>query len=104
MPDGPLSPLSAAILTALLRGPLHGYGIIKTVEADSGGALRPGAGSLYAALDRLAQEGLLAEKVGATRRRFAVTARGRAALRAELERVARLTRIAAQHGLRAEET
>ena len=35
--DLPLTPLSLAILLALLEGELHGYGIIKTVEAQSSG-------------------------------------------------------------------
>ena len=102
-PAPPLSPLSAAILTALLPGTLHGYGIIKAVARDSAGALRPGAGSLYAALDRMRAAGLIDEqRVSDAHRTFAITGAGRAALRAELQRVERMARIAAEHGLSSE--
>lgn len=47
------------ILTALVDEPLHGYGIFQEVERISAGRNRPHVGALYAALDRLAAEGLL---------------------------------------------
>lgn len=90
----PLSPLSLAILLALGEGALHGYGIIKAVEQQSEKRLRPGAGSLYAALDRLAASGLIGEQRagddGGARRRFALTAFGRRVALAELRRLERL--------------
>src|SRR5258705_7919984 len=48
------------ILTALTGPPLHGYGILQRVSALSGGAVVLGAGTLYGALDRLAEQGLVA--------------------------------------------
>ena len=47
------------ILTALAEQPTHGYGVIRTVEELSHGdvVLRPG--TLYGALDRLAEQGLI---------------------------------------------
>ena len=48
------------ILTALARGPLHGYGVMRTVSDLSHGRLALRAGTLYAALDRLTEDGLLA--------------------------------------------
>ncbi len=76
------------ILAALLEGPLHGYGIIKHVEEITGGELRLRAGTLYAALDRLVDEGRVApdhEEVvsGRLRRYYRLTPEGGATLRAE---------------------
>jgi PadR family transcriptional regulator, regulatory protein PadR len=43
----------------MLDGPIHGYGIIKRVEELSGRRVPLAAGTLYGALDRLAEEGLV---------------------------------------------
>lgn len=62
------------ILSALAEGPKHGYAIIQDAEAQSEGRVRLHAGTLYAALDRLAVEGLVVttgeEVVGGRRRRY----------------------------------
>ena len=47
------------ILTALAPQPLHGYAIIGEVAELSGGRLTLRPGTLYGALDRLGEEGLL---------------------------------------------
>ena len=47
------------ILTALAGGPQHGYGIMTDVEGISAGRVRLGAGTLYAALDRLRTDKLV---------------------------------------------
>jgi DNA-binding PadR family transcriptional regulator len=47
------------ILTALASGSQHGYGIITDVEQISKRRVRLGAGTLYAALERLREEGLI---------------------------------------------
>jgi DNA-binding PadR family transcriptional regulator len=47
------------ILTALAGGPQHGYGIITDVEEISEQRVRLKAGTLYAALDRLRDDGLI---------------------------------------------
>ncbi|QBI53565.1 Transcriptional regulator PadR-like family protein [Streptomonospora litoralis] len=80
------------ILAALLGGPLHGYGIIKRAEEQSGGRVRPAVGTLYGALDRLASEGLIEvdreETVeGRPRRYFRITGDGREAVTAEARRM-----------------
>ena len=41
------------VLASLLRGPLHGYAIIKRAEQLSDGRVRLATGTLYTALDRL---------------------------------------------------
>jgi PadR family transcriptional regulator, regulatory protein PadR len=47
------------ILTALAKQSLHGYGIIMEVKQISDGRVRIRAGTLYAALDRLANDGFI---------------------------------------------
>ena len=88
------------ILTALVRTPLHGYGIMQTVEQLSGGRVKLKAGTLYAALDRLATDGLIVvdreEAVGGRLRRYYVLSDdGRAALEAAVERLQSNATVAA---------
>jgi DNA-binding PadR family transcriptional regulator len=47
------------ILTALAAGTQHGYGIVTDVAGISEGRVRLRAGTLYAALDRLREDGLI---------------------------------------------
>ena len=47
------------ILTALAAGSQHGYGIITDVIGISDGRVRLRAGTLYTALDRLREDGLI---------------------------------------------
>ena len=91
---------SFLILTALAAEPQHGYGIIVDVERISEGEVRLRAGTLYAALDRLQGEGLIAEDReeivgGRLRRYYRLTDEGGARLAAEVERLRRNTRTAA---------
>lgn len=48
------------ILTALAGASRHGYGIITDVEQISDGRVRLRAGTLYTALERLSDDGLIA--------------------------------------------
>jgi DNA-binding PadR family transcriptional regulator len=91
--SAPLREPSYFVLAALLDGPLHGYAVIKRVDELSAGRVRLAAGTLYAALDRLAAEELLtvvSEEVvnGRARRYYGLTENGSAAVRAEAERMA----------------
>lgn len=79
------------VLTALAGGRRHGYGVIRDVESISGGKIRLRAGTLYATLDRLANDGLVevvGEEVvdGRARRYYQLTASGTAALADESRR------------------
>ena len=97
----PLTPLSLAILLGLADGARHGYAIMKEVERQTDGRLTPGAGSLYAALQRLQDDGLIAaapagaegEPASARRRYYVLEPRGRAVARAELLRMARVIQL-----------
>jgi DNA-binding PadR family transcriptional regulator len=89
------------ILTALADGPQHGYGIISDAEQISGGRTRLRAGTLYAALDRLQSDGLIAadrEEVvdGRLRRYYRLTDDGAAALATEIQALRRRTEAAAR--------
>ncbi|HET6534058.1 MAG TPA: helix-turn-helix transcriptional regulator [Actinoplanes sp.] len=93
------------ILTALAAEPLHGYGVIRAVRDLSGGDVVLRAGTLYGALDRLAEQGLIAvdheEAVdGRLRRYYRLTDSGAGALAAQAERLRR-NAAAAEAGLRA---
>ena len=83
-----LRPSTYFILAALLDAPQHGYAIVKAAEDLSGGAVRLSAGTLYGALTRLVDDGLVVvdrEEVvsGRLRRYHRLTDKGRQALRAE---------------------
>jgi DNA-binding PadR family transcriptional regulator len=97
-PD-PLTPLSAAILFALASGASHGYAIIKDIEDATAGEMRPRTGSMYLALHRLVEDGLIEEVDGRSggderRRSYRLTSEGRTAARAEAERLSNLVRMA----------
>ena len=69
-------------------GPLHGYAIAARLEQVSGGALQLNMGTLYPALMRLEQRGLLRGKWGTTEtnrkaRFYSVTSAGRRQLARE---------------------
>lgn len=79
------------ILTALAAQPLHGYGIARSVSDLSGGEVRLRSGTLYGALDRLDQQGLIAvdreEPVdGRLRRYYRLSDSGASALAEQAER------------------
>jgi DNA-binding PadR family transcriptional regulator len=93
-----ISEPSYFILAALLDGPLHGYGIIKKAAMLSNGRVRLAAGTLYGALDRLAEQGLVRadrqEVVeGRTRRYYRLTDHGVHALQREAARMEQAARV-----------
>jgi len=102
-PADALTPLSAAILFALAGGASHGYAIIKEIEAITDGEMSPNTGSMYLALHRLMQDGLIAEAKGpgddARRRYYRLTDEGRDAAKAEARRLSQLVRAASARRL-----
>ena len=91
----PLTPVAFEILVALGNGALHGYGILQAVERRAGAVLPLRAGTVYRALARLLDEGLIAEQPhkapagsDARRRYYGVTAHGREIARLEARRMA----------------
>ncbi len=101
MTELPLREPTFLILTALAAGPQHGYGIMTDVAQISAGRVRLRAGTLYAALNRLAVEGLVEvdreEIVDARLRRYyRLTPEGARRLRQEVERMRSTTAVAAR--------
>ena len=93
----PLTPAVFHVLLALSDEALHGYAIMKRVEADSGMSMGPG--TIYGSLDRLKEAGWVRagpEDTSDSRRgrTFELTSEGREALRAEARRLARLAELA----------
>ena len=95
-----LTPAAFWILTSLAGGRRHGYEILRDAEQASGGAIRLKVPTLYAALERLERDDLIADDgdelvSGRNRRYFCLTDAGTARLAAEadaLERAARAAR------------
>ena len=71
------------ILSSLAEGPKHGYALTKDVEEFAGVTLGPG--TLYGALSRLEEGGLIEALPGEGRRRpYGLTPPGAVALQAQL--------------------
>ena len=98
----PLAPHMLEILLALAEQPLHGYGLIQSIDEQSGGRVRLSTSSLYAALTKMQSKGLVqdAGKSGASggppRRTFRITALGRRVARLEAMRLAGALQLAAK--------
>jgi PadR family transcriptional regulator PadR len=97
---------SFLILSALAVEPLHGYAVIREVTRLSGGTVHLAAGTLYAALDRLTDEGMVEvdreETVdGRLRRYYRLSTSGASALAAEAEQMRRDARMVTQRLRRA---
>jgi DNA-binding PadR family transcriptional regulator len=87
----PLTPVAFEILLALGDGERHGYDVMIAIERRSAGRISPNPGTLYRALDRLVQAGLLASAVrssdGEHRRVFSLSPLGKAVGAAEAARL-----------------
>jgi DNA-binding PadR family transcriptional regulator len=88
----PLHEPTFLILAALAGEPMHGYGVIQEVAALSDGRVTLRPGTLYGALDRLAEQGLVTadrEEVveGRLRRYYRLTDGGAGLLEAEAQRL-----------------
>lgn len=57
----PLTPAVLHVLLALADEERHGYGIMKEVEARTGGETRLGPGTLYGSIKRMLADGLIEE-------------------------------------------
>jgi len=95
----PLTHVVYHVLLSLSRGKRHGYGIIKDVARRTGGRLELEAGTLYAAVKRLGDDGLIQDVVAppdtdARRRYYGLTELGADVLRAESERLEELVELA----------
>ncbi len=95
----PLSVPVFQILLSLVDQDLHGYALIQDIEARTDGEVRLTASTLYGAIARLLEGGLLEEldpdPDHERRRCYRLTRGGRRLLEREAERLARATRWAA---------
>ena len=90
--DALLGALPLLVLKVLQRrGPLHGYGLTAQIKALSGDALRVEEGSLYPALHRLEEDGLVKARWVTTEKKrrarvYEISPPGRRRLEAEEDR------------------
>jgi PadR family transcriptional regulator, regulatory protein PadR len=88
--------LEMLILKALIRGPMHGYGVAEWIHQTSQQVLKVEEGALYPALHRLELRGVLKAEWGLSdnNRRakfYRLTAEGKKRLSAESQRWTRLS-------------
>ena len=92
----PLTPVVFEIAHALAAGERHGYEIMQDVERRTDGRIVLHPGTLYRALGRLLEQGLIeelderpaADRDDERRRYYRLSPLGRAVARAEVERLA----------------
>ena len=105
----PLTPVALNVLLALADGERHGYGIMLEVRERTGGRVRLGPGTLYGAIKRLKEGGVIEESAhrrpdpgevpdDERRRYYRLTGFGGAVLAAEVERLDGLVRAARRKG------
>lgn len=104
----PLSPQVFQILLSVADDARHGYAIIADIEARTGGEVRLTASTLYDALARLVDHGLIAELSSpppgtidhdSRRRYYALSELGRETVRLEAARLQKLVEMARQKNL-----
>jgi DNA-binding PadR family transcriptional regulator len=106
----PLRPVEFHILLSLAGGERHGYGIMQDARERGQGEV-PDVGTLYRALARLVDQGLIeagerrvADDAGEERRNYyRITSAGLKVAKAEARRLEALTRAARLGGLLAKE-
>jgi DNA-binding PadR family transcriptional regulator len=99
MIEPPLREPTFLVLTALAAEPQHGYAVLEDVARITDGRVRLRAGTLYAALDRLRVDGLIAvdrEEIvqSRLRRYYRLTAVGAEILAAETARLRQQAAVA----------
>jgi DNA-binding PadR family transcriptional regulator len=103
----PLPPATLHILMALGDDDRHGYAIIQDIAARTNGAVRMSAGTLYRSIQRMIEQGLVAEVQerpapefdDERRRYYSITRFGTTVARAEVRRLQNLVRLARASGL-----
>ena len=103
----PLTPPMLHTLVALADGDKHGYAILKEIARRTEGAVRLGAGTLYALIHRAEADGLIAETDerpdialdDERRRYYRLTPLGRKVAAAEIERLEKIVEMAREKRL-----
>ncbi len=94
--SGALTEVTFFILLSLYE-PKHGYAIMQFIDEKTGGRLILGAGSLYGAINTLAEKGWI-EPYGDSdgrKKEYVITEKGRQIAEKELQRLRDLTETAA---------
>ncbi len=102
----PLTPVALNVLLALADGERHGYGIMLEVRERTAGRVRLGPGTLYGAIKRLKEGGLIEESGqrpdpeadDERRRYYRLSGLGAEVLGAEVERLEGLVSAARRKG------
>lgn len=105
----PLTPAVLNILLVLASGERHGYGIMREVREGTDGMIRLGPGTLYTAIKRLLDGGLIeesderpdADMDDQRRRYYRLTDFGQRVISAEVERLEGVVRKARTQGISA---
>ena len=106
----PMTALWYNILLAMADAPRHGYGVIKEIERRTEGTMSPATGTVYLALQRLEEDGLIVESTAAAsaegvpadnrrRRWYELTRFGREVLVAETRRLYAQVGVAVAKGV-----
>jgi DNA-binding PadR family transcriptional regulator len=103
----PLRPIEFQILLSLSGGERHGYGMLRDASERMGSAVQWGVGTLYRALKRLVEQGLIeatdrrpaADEDDERRNYYRITTLGQQVARAEAERLELLVRAAKSSGV-----
>lgn len=89
--------LDLLLLAIVQDGPQHGYAIIEALRERSEGAIDLPDGTVYPALHRLEQAGLLASERsqfdGRTRRTYSITSGGKTAVAAKRQEFSAFARV-----------
>lgn len=94
----PLSEPVFLILTGLADQPRHGYALLQDIQQLSGERVSLSTGTLYGALRRLLEDGLIQrfhqKDKSREKQAYKLTAEGRQSLQLEIDRMKQLARIA----------
>lgn len=98
----PMTPAMFNILLALADGEKHGYAMMLEVEANTGGSIKMGPGTLYGSIKRMLASGLIEESDerpdpaldDERRRYYRLSGLGQRALHLEAERLERQVSVA----------
>jgi DNA-binding PadR family transcriptional regulator len=102
----PLPPITFHILLALADNDRHGYAIIQEVAARTRGEMMLSAGTLYRAIHRMLEQGLVSEtrdrpdpeEDDERRRYYRITKFGIETAKAEARRLTQLVKLARESG------
>ena len=102
----PLPPVTFHILVAIADEDRHGYAIMQDIAQRTDGTIKLGAGTLYRSIQRMLEQGLVAEistrpapEMDDERRRYyRITPFGRAVAKAEARRLTQMLKLARASG------